>query len=100
MRRDPMIPSDCRFLHAFVILIFMSATCFGRADDAEMVKQKLYEAKKAFDGEAKKFQKAVADWLDQREGDARAGGNKKAVDQVKAERAAFEKSGELPTACP
>jgi hypothetical protein len=70
------------------------------ADDAEPVKQKLFEAKKAFDVEAKKFQKAVTESLDKREEDARTAGNKKMVDLIKAERTAFEKTGEHPSMMP
>ena len=74
--------------------------CHARADDAEGVKKKLAEAKKAYADEAEKFQKAVTDLLDKREADARKAGNKKAVEQAKAERFAFETQGELPAMCP
>ena len=72
----------------------------ARADDAEPIKEKLFQAKKAYDADVQKFRKAITDTLDKREDDARKAGNKKVVDQVKVERAAFEKSGELPTGIP
>ncbi|HEV3385095.1 MAG TPA: hypothetical protein VG097_09775, partial [Gemmata sp.] len=49
-----------------------------------------------FDTEVQKFKKAVTDSIDKREEDARKAGNKKLVDQIKAEREAFEKSSDLP----
>ncbi len=74
--------------------------CPARADDVEMVKEKLFQAKKEYDAEVQKFKKAVTDKLNQREDDARKAGNKKQVDQIKAERDAFEKTGECPQMVP
>src|SRR5262249_34371633 len=76
------------------------ALCPARAEDAEDVKKKLFEAKKTYDGEAQKFRKSIADFLDKREEEARKTGNKKLLDQTKAERTAFEKQGELPEVFP
>lgn len=89
-----------RFACAFAAFAIAVALGPARADDVEGVRQKLFEAKKAYDGEAQKFRKASADWFDKREEEARASGNKKLVDQVKAERAAFEKEGETPQSYP
>jgi hypothetical protein len=89
-----------RFACAFAVLLLGLALGAARADDVEGVRQKLFEAKKAYDGEVQKFRKASADWFDKREEEARASGNKKLVDQVKAERAAFEKEGETPQSYP
>jgi hypothetical protein len=74
--------------------------CHARADDADMVKEKLFQAKKEFDAEVQKFKKAVTETLDKREEDARKAGIKQQVDQIKAERDAFEKTGESPPALP
>jgi hypothetical protein len=71
-----------------------------RADDADAVKEKLFQAKKEFDTEVQKFKKAVTDSFDKRENDARKAGNKKLVDQIKAERDAFEKTGESASVVP
>jgi len=89
-----------RKLSLLLLVTLVALGSGARADDAEMVKEKLFQAKKAYDAEVQKFRKSVADHLDKREDDARKTGNKKLVDQVKAERERFEKSGELPTTCP
>jgi hypothetical protein len=84
------------FLIALLTGVLAFGLCPAQADDVEAVKEKLFQAKKAYDAEVKKFKKAVADLLDKREEDARKKGNKKQVDQIKAEREAFEKTGEPP----
>jgi hypothetical protein len=66
----------------------------ARAGDVDAVKEKLFQAKKGFDAEVQNFKKAVSDLLDMREDTARKEGDKKDVDRIKAERAAFEKTGE------
>jgi hypothetical protein len=85
-----------RFLSALLLLILAAGVCPARADDAEAVKDKLFQAKKDFDNDVQKFKKAVTDSIDKREDEARKAGNKKLVDQIKTEREAFEKSGDLP----
>jgi hypothetical protein len=85
---------------ACALVVISLALCAARADDAEGVKKRLDEAKKAYDEEVDKFKKAIADLLDKREDDARKAGNKKLLDQITAERKAFEKQGELPAAYP
>src|SRR5262245_13150537 len=84
------------FLCAFALVAL--AFCPARADDAENVKKKLAEARKVYTEEAERFKQAVTDFLDKREEDARKAGNKKLLDQVKVERAAFEQQSELPAA--
>lgn len=71
-----------------------------RADDVETVKEKLYQAKKQYDGESRKFRKSVGDWLDKREDAARKAGDKKLLDHVKSEKEKFSGSGEIPSDCP
>jgi hypothetical protein len=89
-----------RFLSALALLLLAVGLCPARADDADAVKDKLFQAKKDYDAEVQKFKKAITEVLDKREEDARKAGNKKAVDQAKAEREAFEKTGELPAVYP
>ncbi len=82
------------------LVLLALAGSAARADDADAVKERLFQAKKGYDAEAQKFRQAVGDLLDKREEAARKAGSKKQLDQVKAERTAFEKEGELPTAVP
>ncbi|HEV3383628.1 MAG TPA: hypothetical protein VG097_02370, partial [Gemmata sp.] len=84
------------FLLALFTGVFAIGLCPARADDAEMVKEKLFQAKKEYDSEVQKYKKAITDFLDKREDDARKKGDKKLVDQIKSEREAFEKTGECP----
>ncbi len=64
------------------------------------VKEKLIAAKAAYEVELKKYRKDASEWFDKREEVARKDGNKKQVDLIKAERATFEESGELPKTIP
>jgi hypothetical protein len=89
-----------RNVSALAFLLLTIGLTPARADDAEMVKDKLFQAKKEYDAEVQKFKKAITESLDKREDDARNAGNKKAVDQAKSERNAFEKIGELPANVP
>src|SRR4051812_17918772 len=72
----------------------------ARADDVEGVREKLFQAKKEYDGEVQKFRKAIGEVFDKKEEDARKTGNKKLVDQVKTERARFEESSDPPAELP
>src|SRR5579883_393360 len=89
-----------RFVSVCVVLTLAVGLCPARADDVGTVKEKLYQAKKEYDGEVRKFRKSVTDWFDKRDTEARNAGDKKLVDQVKAERKAFEKSDEQPATMP
>jgi hypothetical protein len=89
-----------RHVSALTLLLLTIGLCPARADDAEMVKDKLFQAKKDYDAEVQKFKKAIAETLDKREDDARKAGNKKLVDQIKAERDVFEMTGEIPQMVP
>jgi hypothetical protein len=89
--------------HLLLVLftgVFAAGLCSARADDVDTVKEKLFQTKKDYDAEVQKFKKAVSEMLDKREEDARKAGNKKLLDQVKAEREAFDKSGESPPTIP
>jgi len=90
-----------RLVSLFVLAALSVSLAPARgADDVEMIKEKLYQAKKEYDGEVRKFRKGVGEFLAKREETARNAGNKKLVDQVKAEQEAFEKLGELPAKLP
>ena len=89
-----------RYSAVALVVVLAIGLCAAQADDAEAVKEKLFQAKKAYDAEVQKFKKAAGNWLDKREDDARKAGNRKLVDQIKGERDAFEKSGELPSTVP
>ncbi|MCE9565097.1 MAG: NPCBM/NEW2 domain-containing protein [Planctomycetes bacterium] len=90
----------CRFLLVPIVGVLAVGLCLAEAADVDTVKEKLFQAKKAFDVESQKFRKAVTDQLDKREDDARKAGDKKVVDQVKTERERFEKWGEFPLTSP
>jgi hypothetical protein len=72
--------------------------CVTAAADDDPVKKKLEVAKETYGVEMGKFRQAAEEWFDKREEVARKAGNKKVVDQVKAERQAFRDKGELPKA--
>ena len=87
-----------RVLCAFALLTgALGVTC---ADDKDPVKEKLLAAKETYRAELRQYQKAVGEWFDKREESARKDGNKKVVDQIKAERGVFDESGELPKTVP
>jgi len=72
----------------------------AQANDVTTVKEKLYQAKKEYDSEVRKFRKSVAEWLEKREDAARKAGDKKQLDRVKIERKQFDETGELPAELP
>ncbi|MCE9565098.1 MAG: hypothetical protein K8U57_23960 [Planctomycetes bacterium] len=90
----------CRYLLAAIIGMLVIGLCTAQADDVEVVKEKLFQAKKDYDKEIQKFRQSVEAWMDKREEVARAAGDKKTVDQVKNEREAFSRSGDLPSTAP
>lgn len=87
-----------RIVPALALAALASALAPARGDDVETVKDKLFQAKKLYDGETRKFRAAVTEALDRREEAARKAGDKKAVEAVKVDRERFDKSGELPPA--
>ncbi len=79
----------------------VAAACAGvGADDKDPVKEKLFAAKVAYDKEMAQFRTTAGEWFDKREEAARKAGDKKALDQVKAEQKAFDETGDLPKAVP
>lgn len=89
-----------RFVFFCIVLVLAIGLCPARADDVAAVGEKLNQAKKEYDGELRKFRKGVTDLLDKREEAARNTGDRKLVDQIKAERKAFEQSSEIPPRFP
>lgn len=91
------MPLCCRTA-LFAAAIFTLAAGFSpaRAEDAGTVRKRLDAAKKAYERDAERFNKAVADLLARREADARRLGNKRLVDQVKVEQRVFERLGYHP----
>jgi hypothetical protein len=61
------------FLSAFLLLILAAGLCHARADDGEMVKEKLFQAKKEYDAEVQKYKKAITDLLEKTRGGSAQG---------------------------
>jgi hypothetical protein len=87
----------CRVL---ILGAILTALACASASAADPVAEKLEKAKKTYAAELEKFQKDVAASLDKREEAARKAGDKKLVDQIKAERKAFDEKGEVPSTTP
>lgn len=90
MRRSILVSFPCA-------IIFL---CVPAASADDPIKKRLDAAKETYAKEADTFRAAVAKLLEDRLKAARDKGDKKAVDQVKAEQRAFEEKGELPKATP
>ena len=71
-----------RLVIAFAVAAMV--TLATRADD-DAVKAKFDEAKKQYREQMEKMKRTVLDALDKKEAQARENGDKKAVDQIKAE---------------
>lgn len=85
---------------SILILAMLSVCGIAFATDEDPIKKKLDAAKRAYESELESFGKSVIEWLDKREELARKDGNKKQVDLIKSERAAFQNEGELPKDLP
>jgi hypothetical protein len=68
------------------------------ADDP--IKAKLDKAKAAYKASLEQYRDAVAKYFDKQEEASRKEGNKKLLDQIKAERTAFQETGDLPRTAP
>jgi hypothetical protein len=64
------------------------------------IRAKLDKAKNDFNAAVEKYQQKVHDGLDKAEETARTAGNNALVDEIKAEREAFDGSGDLPKKAP
>jgi hypothetical protein len=83
----------------FTVAVGVVAGGLTAADD-DPIRQKLDAAKSAYDKEMARHHKAVVDWFEMREDAARRAGDKKALDQIKAERKVYDQQGELPASAP
>ena len=82
--------------HASAALLFSMCVGLVAHADTDTIKAKLDVAEKAHASELKRAHQALLDSFDEREKAARTKGNKKLLDQIKAERAAFAESEECP----
>lgn len=85
---------------ATVIVTFVGVACMAVGQNKDPIKENLFEAKVAYDKQMRQFRKQAAEWFDKREETARKAGDKKTLDQIKAERAAFDEYGGLPRIAP
>jgi hypothetical protein len=83
-----------------IVGLLLGAACVAADDEKDPVREKLFAAKVAYDKDTAAVRKSTTDWLDKREGAARKAGDKKAVDQIKLDRKAFEEEGTLPKTAP
>jgi hypothetical protein len=84
-------------LFALGVILLSSPASLAQSDP---VRANLDKAKAAYDEQLDKLRAGLLKSLDEREESARKAGDKKLVDQVKAERDAFESRGELPKVVP
>ena len=86
------------------VTVFGCLICFSasptRGDDKDLIGAKLEKAKQAYDVEVGEVHKSIVDGLDKLEAQARDRGDKKVVDQVKADRDLFEKGRTMPKSIP
>ncbi|WP_020470659.1 NPCBM/NEW2 domain-containing protein [Zavarzinella formosa] len=93
------MPNQLRLLFPAIALLLVFGQA-ARSDEAEDVKEKLERAKRVYDGQLKDFKKAVTDLFDKKEDTVRKAGDKKALDDLKAQRKAFDELGESPATLP
>ncbi|HEX4608632.1 MAG TPA: hypothetical protein VH092_10550, partial [Urbifossiella sp.] len=70
------------------------------ADEPDPVKAKLDKAVAVHAAEMEAFRTKAGTWLDERENAARRAGDKKALDRIKLEREAFDRTDVLPAGAP
>lgn len=87
-------------IRSVVVAAGVLACCAAAGDEKDVVKEKLFAAKVTYDADIKQYRKLAGEWFDTREEAARKDGNKKLVDQIKAERETFDESGTLPKGVP
>jgi hypothetical protein len=80
-------------LGAFLLML---SPFLARAAEPDPIEERLEKAKAAYVDELEKVKQGLLDLLQKKEDTARAEGKKSVVDQVKAERDAFETKAELP----
>lgn len=88
-------------LLAFAFLISQGPVlAHAEEEEGDPIRTKLDGAKKAHRSAIEKVRKSVMDHLDKREQTARREGDKKLVDQIKAERQQFETTRQVPGSTP
>lgn len=87
-------------IRSAVVAIVLGCACAALAQEKDPVQERLAAAKSAYEGLREHHYKSVDEWFDKRETEARKAGDKKLVDQIKAERKAFDETGELPKSAP
>src|SRR5271166_4561994 len=87
-----------RFIICVVVSLF--AVSFQTRGDDDPVRAKLEQAKIDYEKSLSQYRELVKEYFDKMEATARIQGSKRSVDQIKAERETFEKSGELPKTAP
>src|SRR5262249_42486551 len=85
-----------RSINVVVCLLGIAVATWGDDKDKDPIREKLFAAKVAYEKEMSRVRMQVDDWFDKREEAARKKGDKKALDQAKADRKTFEEDGELP----
>lgn len=83
----------------FPLLGLLAVAPLARPDD-DPIRARLDKAKGAYETASDRLRKEATAWFDRREDLARKDGNKKALDEVKAERQAFVTAGTLPSTVP
>jgi len=84
----------------FTILGTLMTLCATVAAEGDVVKKKLDSAKMSYEADMEKCGKAIEEWFGKREDVARKDGNKKLVDQIKAERQSYKENGVMSKATP
>ena len=101
IRIHPQI-GDSIMLRVFLLSVglFFAPLGIAFAQEPDEIKDKLDKAKQAYTQAAERARQDLYDAIDKKEESARSSGNKKLVDQIKAERKAYEESGKLPKVIP
>jgi len=88
--------SPCLVLLVQLVLLAVSESTFGNQTAADPISTKLDNAKAVYTQKTERFRADLLNELDRREAQARAQGDKKVVDKVKADRASFAEGGRVP----
>jgi hypothetical protein len=89
-----------RFPLSLLVIVLSPATPGVRADDQDPVAARLEMAKSAYETEIEAVRRQAVAYLDVKEAKARAAGDKKTLDEVTAERRAFDTKSEMPKDVP
>lgn len=84
----------------FAFLVALCGIASAAARNPDPVRERLVAARAAFDTETEEVHQQVVEWFERREDTARKLGDKKAVDQLKIERAEYEGGYDLPRNAP